>query len=312
MHLYTFSFLALWTCIGSLSFSNAQASGFDPSEPAGLYTLDMRRAYDRHILVELMRLAAQGKGEFLPGAEIDERYNGTFLPYRGLTVDSTVEEDWWIPEAGVLSFTFSHGRVAASQDEALGASELEWRALRDELLDSGKSSKDWFGMIQAQISGDTFLHFRHAEELLSSVETLVNLRDRTSAAAMRVEVVKHCYNRLVEPDKNEALLEMLSHAERAAIEKYLGPVARHFTQNNPTGAYCINLAAKPEREVFLRLIELYNSQQPFIRTAKVWYSTRAGGARPELERCWRNATYNGQPHAFNTAWPVPNHGIYQV
>ena len=289
-----------------------EASGFDPSEPGGLYTLDMRHAYDRHILLELMRLVAHGKGEFLPGAEIDEGYDGKFRAYKNLVVESTEEDDWWLPEAGIISFTFSHGRVAASQDAGLGATDLEWRALKDDLLDPDKSSKDWFGMIQAQISGDTFLHFEHAVELLNSIESMSNVKDRSSVAAMRVEVVKHCFNRLVEPDKNRLLLEMLTNDERTVIEKYLGSVAKHFTQNNPTGSYCINLASKPEREVFLRLIELYNSQQLFIQTSKIWYSTRAGGARPELERCWRNPTYNGQTHAFSTAWSVPNHGIYLV
>jgi hypothetical protein len=289
-----------------------EASGFDPSEPGGLYTLDMRHAYDRHILLELMRLVANEKGVFVGNAEIDERYDGSFQSYRGLVVESKVEDDWWIPETGILSFTFGHCRIAASQDDSLGATDLEWRALKDDLLDPDKSSKDWLGMIQAQISGDTFLHFEHAAELLESIESFGNVKDRSSVASMRIEVVKQCYNRLVEPDKNEDLLNMLSHAERSVIEKYLGSVARYFCQNNPTGQYCINLGSKPERDVFLRLIELYNSQQQFINNSKIWYSTRAGGARPQLERCWRNPLYNGQPHTFLTSWTVPAHGIYQV
>lgn len=41
-------------------------SGFNPSETAGDYELDLKDAYSRTVLISLMRIVAQGKGYFVP------------------------------------------------------------------------------------------------------------------------------------------------------------------------------------------------------------------------------------------------------
>jgi len=51
------------------------------------------------------------------------------------------------------------------------------------------------------------------------------------------------------------------------VAKHLGDVAVHFTKNNPTGHYVLDLSMKPQHDVCLRLVELQKHQVHFFGLA---------------------------------------------
>ena len=166
--------------------------------------------------------------------------------------------------------------------------------------------------IREQIAGDELVGFDLVTSLIRLIDERPKSQDQAAKLRLREEIIQSCFNRLIEPHKNVDLLSLTFGHARHRIEKYIGPVALKFVRANPTGAHEFDLSSIPAREVLKRLIELYVTQQRFLKSMEPWYSARAGGGRPEIERCWRNAKLNGQPHVFTTAWAVPDRGKYQV
>ena len=77
-------------------------STFDPTDPTGEYELDMVEPRSKAIMVTLMQLILQSKGEFVPGTTFHKTDQGT------QRLDLTLEniESWRVPDTGVFSFKF--------------------------------------------------------------------------------------------------------------------------------------------------------------------------------------------------------------
>ena len=64
-------------CLQNCGIGIIDHSGFNPSEPAGDYELDLKDAYSRTVLISLMRIVAQGKGYFVPLEEAQSSVSPT-------------------------------------------------------------------------------------------------------------------------------------------------------------------------------------------------------------------------------------------
>lgn len=64
-----------------------------------------------------------------------------------------------------------------------------------------------------------------------------------------------------------------------------------------SGPCRLDLGKKPQRDICLRLLELQNSQLKLIKEMEEYYAVRAGGARGDVDRTWRNGKIDGVEHS---------------
>ncbi|KAJ1479288.1 hypothetical protein T484DRAFT_1814961, partial [Baffinella frigidus] len=178
--------------------------------------------------------------------------------------------------------------------------------LKETLVDPEKRERERVGAIKAFCEGDTFMTFAIVHSLLS--ETL----NETDHPTERVELVRQCFNRLLDSERAPDLLLLLNTSERIQVVKYLGMVATSFTKSNTTGHYRLELSKKPQRDICLRLCEVQNAQTELTNSIDAYYSDRMGGLRPVTERTWRNATLDNKPHTFSYDWIVPQYGFLEL
>ena len=237
-----------------------------------------------------------------PAPRIDTWYDGSWKDHTIVLPDQDDDDEWQLPPKGLIEFTFA-SLLSSENTCEMSLSEMEW--LYKELSTPGKTERDRIGAIRAFCEGDSFLRFDQVQEML-------DMMPEDSRSLERCELVKQCFSRLTEAERAMEMLQLLTINERKLVEKKLGLQAITFTKNNATGKYRLDLSKKPERDVCFRLLQINNSQQELLQSMDAYYATRKGGVRPLVERTWRNATFDNEPHIFSSSWAVPQKGFLEV
>jgi len=311
------------------NLQSVDSTTFNKAEPAGKYSLDLNDAYDRSTFKELLRLVYAEKGAFAPQPmpRVDTYYDGSWKEYKIVLPDQDDDDQWEMPPIGLIEFAFA-SLLSSDNATEMSSNEIEW--LHNELNTPGKTERDRIGAIKAFCEGDNFLRFEQ-------VEAIIDQLPEDTRSLERCELVKQCFSRLTEAERAMEMLQLLTINERQAVEKKLGLAAITFTKNNATGKYVLDLSKKPERDVCIRLCEINNSQQVYfwgtsdlhfchaahLRTfgllqqaiaqqIEAGSANRKGGARIKIERTWRNATFEEEPHVFSSTWAVPQKGFLQL
>ncbi|EKX40782.1 hypothetical protein GUITHDRAFT_142423 [Guillardia theta CCMP2712] len=90
--------------LNDCGITRVDAHAFDPSEPAGKYSLDLELSYARTVLRGLLRLSIQGDGQ-IEDCKLDGK------PFSVKFATEMAEDDWNIPTAGLLFLTFHNLKV---------------------------------------------------------------------------------------------------------------------------------------------------------------------------------------------------------
>ena len=286
------------------NLQSVDSTTFNKAEPAGKYRLDLADPYDKSTFRELLGIAFEGKGSFasLPAPCVDVYYDDTWKDLKIVVPDQPNDEKWEMPPTGLISFCFE-SMMSTENASEVTLKELDW--LYNELNLPGKTERHRIGAIRAFCDGESFLRYDQAADIL-------NMLPEDTRSAERCELVQQSFSRLTESERAVELLHLLTINERKEVERKLGAAAITFTKNNATGKYRLDLAKKSERNICLRLCEINNSQLVLLRKMDTYYASRKGGARPPVERTWRNAKFDDQPQSYSPTWAVPQKGFLEV
>jgi hypothetical protein len=131
------------------------------------------------------------------------------------------------------------------------------------------------------------------------------------AASFRLLLLSTVFNKISDPGTfRTTIISEMAVSERKRLMARIGKPAWVFTACNPTGEYRLNLSRAQERDVALILVALKNQEQEFAEEEAKRTEGRVGGRRDkEMERIWRNATYNNRPLVYEPTWQLPTQGI---
>jgi hypothetical protein len=278
-------------------------SVYNPSEPAGFYSLDMSDSSNVRILRNLIKLRNDGDGKFENPVMVLEGHGGveTRKPFSlDAFSDNTEEENWGLPSAGIIEVAFCDTRSAPEGKIVLGEDLMH--SLRQQMRGNIETSRK-LDVVQAAV-GMSYMSQEQMIELLSYIPE--------SATQERVNLVCKCYHRLSDLEDPRKALELLAKEERSLVEKQLGSASFTFFRNNPTGYHKLDLSKPAQREVIMRLLGLKNSMADVEAAIVKYLSNRSGGARDieGIGLSWRNPTYNNNPTPYSQSWSVPYGGTF--
>lgn len=197
---------------------------FDPSEPAGEYSLNLASDYDLKILFNLVKISMEGRGDFQKGSmRLDDR--GVVFAAEALQAhfeawvaqDETRPADKLLPEKGELKFRFLSSMRMPSEGEELP--EAKMRLARAQVSKAG-ADFEFAASFQHLLKGN-HLSVQQALELLR----LIPLSESTRRALC----VEACLNKLSNPQQQHLLLHDLNDAEHDLVQKRLGVRAFDYT-----------------------------------------------------------------------------------
>jgi hypothetical protein len=306
------------TAISMADCSLAHAdSGFDSTEPAGTYRIDLSRNESWHVLKALVRCVKRGNGTFVTTSSSPMLLNSKpykkfrVAPARGKTsprdpspspvedASTNAEVDRALavlPDKGILEFTFGSQWKPPRIGQELG--EALFEKLMRELPSPATAIPAAKDLLASVMHGN----------VISSAQT-----DRLLAAItdsdVRALLVQSVFNKISDPQHRTELLKQLLPGQRKVLLQRMGKVSWVFTANNPTGHYNLNLGSRPDREVALMLMACKNREQEWEEKLARTQQGRVGGARDKsLDRVWRNALYNGRPRPYDNTWALPRSG----
>lgn len=279
-------------------------SVYNPSEPAGFYSLDMSDSSNVRILRILIRHRNAGEGKFEnPTLVVATKDGETRRPFHmDAFPQGSTEDQWILPSSGHIEVSFCDTREAPKGKVELGDDLMH--SLRQQLMGNIETNKK-VDVVQAAV-GMSFMSQEQMVELLSYIPE--------SATQERVNLVCKCYHRLSDLDDPRKVLELLATEERHLVEKQLGSASFTFFRNNPTGYHRVDLSKPAQREVLLRLIGLKNSMAEAETEILNYYAKRPGAPRDveSIGLSWRNGTFNNSSIPYSQAWSVPYGGKFTL
>ena len=296
---------------------------FDTNEPAGTYRLDLSTQYAHYVLKSMLRIVHRGNAVFMPQPQMTldgkpfTKLRITSQPdlfsaleegvlgkdSRNTEVKLVDEALAVLPDKGILEFTVGSllkpPRAGQPLPDALFSKLLS--ELSDQHLTPGAAK-------------DTIMSVMHGN-VISTEQTqqLLAIQADHNDSDFRFLILHTVFNLISDTQNRPELLQRLNTEELSRIQKYMGPTSWAFTANNPTGHYVLHLNRSTDRQVALALMAFKNREQAFEKQERAKTAGRKGGARDRaLDRTWRNATYNNQPHTYDNTWALPRDGILQL
>uniref|UniRef100_A0A7S0EFP6 EF-hand domain-containing protein n=1 Tax=Hanusia phi TaxID=3032 RepID=A0A7S0EFP6_9CRYP len=273
--------------LNDCGITRVDAHAFDPSEPAGKYSLDLELSYARTVLRGLLRLTAQGDGQIE-----DCKLEGK--PFSVKFVGECSEDQWEIPTAGVLLLTFHNLKAVKSLLPAapsLLSDHFKESVLQVLSSDSSLETQQLF--LKSTFAGKTF-----------SSKQILELAMKISRKQSRLQLYVSSFHKLADVHECDSLLSNVTIEDREALEMQL----RHsiiYSKHNPTGHYQLNLSDPIQREVAMHLCEIKNSDLlKSILKDKGGFKTEH-----EIEKVWRNARLNSLHHRYRSDVSLPRDGI---
>ncbi len=245
-------------------------TAFDPCETAGSYDLDLRDAYNRTVLLNLIRTSLTGSGTFMSikvggkpslfnavvnemnvkisdNSSIDSEdwsittSSGVNLPI----IEQTDKEGQPIPllkawakllnrsEDSIscsVRFTFKNLRKRASVGDCL--SDRNFQILYDMFSDPTATSEKCIETIDIIFGSDTVISIEQTQALLQLLSEGPDLARVARLSAARITLVARCFHKVAETEKNSLLMDgMANSEERKALEKLLGSVSTCCSNN---------------------------------------------------------------------------------
>ncbi|EKX50115.1 hypothetical protein GUITHDRAFT_103928 [Guillardia theta CCMP2712] len=292
---------------------NQVTSQFNPSEPGGEYLLDMENPYSRLIVSDLLKIEARSKGQFVRHAMMMDG-----KPYV-LPKWKDFDQEPFVPDLGELEFRFISLRKFAKATDKLPDSIFQRILLKFE--DRGGASmtpeekRHWLHnryhllRMASRIGKLEFFDLYMTSVTVCQARMLLSILQNTED---RIHFVATVYLKMNSTAAPRKLLNDLDDKERRLLESLLGPESYHFTPNNPTGHYRLDLSKHDEREVALRLQELRIDQDQVDQELFSTVSKHAGGSRNRIELVWRNTMHNGEPFKYKLHFSVPTSGVLEL
>ena len=132
---------------------------------------------------------------------------------------------------------------------------------------------------------------RASEDMYMSSKQLIRILKKIGDQEERREIMDALMPRLTDPEnKLKLLISVLGESHIAKLEEEMGCLF-HFTPQNPTGHYELNLDVENDRKLFKQLVEINNDD-------KRWAMERSGRGDVSRDGDWehfRNGIYKGRP-----------------
>jgi hypothetical protein len=212
-----------------LSMNDCGVSGkmsfeFDPSEPAGEYTLNLGSEYDLKILFSLVKISVEGRGDFQKGSmQLDGRSVSLSAAELQRHFEAWIVEETpgggsrLLPEKGELKCRFLSNMGMPSDGEELAEAKM----LRARALVVMPGTDFEFAASFAHLLKGYHLSTQQALSLLRLIAP--------SESTRRALCVEACINRLSNPQQQHLLLQELSDLEHDLVLKRLGLRAFEYT-----------------------------------------------------------------------------------
>jgi Ran GTPase-activating protein (RanGAP) involved in mRNA processing and transport len=258
----------------------SQNDQFDPSDPAGKYTLDMSETKSQNVLLSLFHLVASGSGAFTTGScKLDDQHVSIFL--RGDWESEPMFTD------GILEFEFENLRCKPKAKNVVPDSEV---AMIVKLLqDASETSK--MSLMDMLLCGDTFLSLKQCLLLLSQLKDGI----------LRVNFVQRATNKLFESTLAHELVSALSEEDNLILQSRMSDASKNFHPNSVNGHYKLQLGKDCDRNIFYALCERRNR----------WKMSTELICREPIEFCFMNMKYNKTIMEFKPSWRCPKEGVLE-
>jgi hypothetical protein len=258
----------------------SQNDQFDPSDPAGKYTLDMSETKSQNVLLSLFHLVANGSGAFTAGTcKLDDQH---------LTI--SLRGDWESEPTytdGILEFEFENLRCKPKAKNVVPDTEV---AMIVKLLqDASETNK--MSLMDMLLSGDTFLSLKQCLLLLSQLKDGI----------LRVNFVQKATNKLFESAMAHELVAALSEDDNLILQARMSDASKNFHPNSVNGYYKLQLGKDCDRNIFYALCERRNR----------WKMSTELIMREPIEFCFLNMKYNKTSMEFKASWRCPKEGILE-
>ena len=296
-------------------------TGFDNTEPAGTYQVDLSRHESWHVLKSLVRTVKAGNGAFVGTSAAPMLLNSK--PYTKFRVARRKASS---PRPGSPASPVEVEAINAEVDKELavlpdkGILEFNFGSLWKPPRMGQELSEALFEKMMREFSSSA-LTIPAAKDILASVmhgnvmsSAQVNrLLTVTLDSELRLLVLHAVFNKISDPQRKPELLKLLLPTQRRDLRRRTGTVSWFFTANNPTGHYNLNLGRPTDREVALILVAWKNREQEWESEQARKQQGRVGGTRDKaLDRVWRNAMYNGKPRPYDYTWALPRSGTLRL
>jgi hypothetical protein len=306
--------------------SQRNAAHFDPTEPGGLYKLDLSTEYSRHVVKALVRVVLAG--------------NGLFMPSPPLTINGKLYKKFWVsrPKTAIAQGSQSPGGGARGAGGAGEGSPAAVQAALACLPEKGILEFTFGSLYKPPAIGAklaTQLHEKLLRELSNSNLTVPGIRDvlvsvlhgnvltcqqvselltLNNDAEYRLTVLHAVFNKISDPQHRPALLAATSSpAERQRLKQQVGAACWVFSALNPTGHYSLNLNRPMQRELALALMAFNNQEKILEDEILKQAQHRVGGPRDKsLARTWRNSKLDNEPFAYSNTRALPRNGTLVV
>jgi hypothetical protein len=258
----------------------SQNDQFDPSDPAGKYSLDMSESKSQNVLLSLFQLVANGSGAFTTGTcKLDDQH--TSITLRGNWESEPMFTD------GILEFEFENLRCKPKAKNVV--SDAEVAIIVKLLKDASETNK--MSMMGMLLTGDTFLSLAQCLLLLSLLKDHV----------LRVDFVQRATTKLFESTLAHELVNALSEDENLMLQSRMSDASKNFHPNSVNGYYKLQLGKDCDRNIFYSLCERRNR----------WKMSTTLILRENIEFCFLNMKYNKDPMEFKASWRCPKEGVLE-
>ena len=310
---------------------------FDPSEPATKYDLDLTDLYERAVGNEFIRIISAKPGCQIKKMSIDE----VAVPFVQLEPDQLEgykSEDEFEQEDESESDSDADDAVEDVPKKRLSAEEIRKSLLfrvngdRFKVPNEGRLrieccvqprkpkksqviSKDGLKGIMSLIFDSERLTRkdrvtrlkRASEDIYMHSKQLIKILKKIKEQDERREIMDVLIPRLTDPEnKLKLLLTVLGERHIDKLEDEMGCLF-HFTPQNPTGHYELNLDIENDRKLMRQLIEINNDD-------KRWAMERSGREDVSRDGDWehfRNGVYKSKPIKLHAEWEVPREGVLE-
>lgn len=247
----------------------------DPSNPNGVYKLQLAKAEHRAIASELWEIAVKEKsGENWKGERIDGKV---------INISEDENSPWIIPPAGLLEFSYTSTPKPPTKDNVV--KPVVFKTLT-KLIEKDNATKDVhrLNIVTATAPEEYFLA-SHVRDIL----------DKFDDSGHRVQLMTSMFTRVVDLTNASVFLNTMTDYERAEVARALGPLF-YFHPAYPAGHFVLDLSRRFDFVLAKKLQESGNKENEGMIMRKVERGLRG---RPALLTWDRSLTqdYTGTESA---------------
>lgn len=256
---------------------------FDPQEPQGSYELDLAKPYDRTIAMHLVRVAGDNIMEQLKSAKLDRR------PY---DVGQLKKKPRDVPYHGWFETVFAKFSKRGNMGEIV--TDKTFQRLRGMVCGEEKNDRER----QTIVKGFA-MNMHLASDQISS------LMDDMEGSSVRITMLSQLFSRIVDRDRFDRIEAKLHASELIMLRKELGALY-HYSDDNPTNHYKLNLSRTYDRQLANKILELNNDERQERKHLGLSDTSDQG-----FFMNFRNETIDGRKFVWNGTWTLPAVGFLE-